>query len=116
VWAAVVAVPALRDQGGRLSVGPPAERLCRECYHAEQRALAAEVLQSRSDHVANLSPEALTEIADHLATAVRDASDEEWGKIVGALREAERLRGRPWPPSIQRYLRPDARDDREASA
>ena len=76
VWAAVVAVPALRDHNGSLSVGTSPERLCKECYHSEQRALAANQRREQREHVATLSPSGLSEIAQHLAIAVRTASDE----------------------------------------
>ena len=116
VWAAVVSVPTLRETNGLLTPGPARERLCKECYHREQRALAAEQRRRQGEHLTSLGPSDLSEIAQHLAVAVRNASEEEWREIVASLREAEQLRGSPWPPEIRRYLLKDARDDRESSA
>jgi hypothetical protein len=115
-WAAVIAVPSLREHNGVLATGTSADRLCRECYHAEQRTLAAEQRRAQHEHLASLTSADLAEIVGYLAHAVKDASDQEWREILATLREAEQLRGSPWPPEIRRYLLNDARDDREASA
>ena len=116
VWGVVFPVPRLRDDGGALTVESPTEHLCKECYHAEQRTLAGKWREDRGDHLATLDADALAHLAQELAGAARDASDTEWRTIVAGLREAEQLRGSPWPPEIRRYLLKDARDDRESSA